>query len=169
MWTAEITKRFDALMDKYQGIFAMSFAGHTHMDDFRVYSNPNPILAIRTTPAVSPAFGNNPGISTFTFDGKTGEINDVKTFYTPLSSNNAPWGLEYQFSGAYGLKSYNAATLAKLALRIRSKGSAYKSYQKYYDVSAAPSPITDSNLPVYSCSETSFSSASFKACMDHSQ
>ena len=36
MWVPDWTAKFDALLEKFSGTVVASFAGHTHVDDFRL-------------------------------------------------------------------------------------------------------------------------------------
>src|SRR5262249_4645894 len=58
-WQVPYAERFLALAAAYKDVLRGSYAGHTHMDDFRVVPDAGgaPILATRIAPAVSPIFG----------------------------------------------------------------------------------------------------------------
>ena len=49
-------------MSTYSNVVRLAFAGHTHMDDFRVTAADPSLLPLRITPAVSPIYKNNPAI-----------------------------------------------------------------------------------------------------------
>jgi hypothetical protein len=165
MWKTSYQLQFNSLVEKYRDTLLTSFSGHTHMDDFRVYSDSKPFLAIHTTPAISPILGNNPGLSSFSFSEKDGQIVDISTFYLPLNQASPKWRPEYRFGAAYGTFAYTPGELASVAKKIRNRGGEFLAYQKYYDVSASPSPISPANLPAYSCTETSFSTDAFSQCI----
>jgi sphingomyelin phosphodiesterase acid-like 3 len=60
-WVDRYRDRFLELADAYAPTLVAGYAGHTHMDDFRVVSTAaGPSLPIRITPSVTPLFGNNP-------------------------------------------------------------------------------------------------------------
>ena len=45
------------------------FAGHTHMDDFRVIGTPKvPLVVNKLVPSVSPIFKNNPAFQVYLYD-----------------------------------------------------------------------------------------------------
>ena len=65
MWVDTNQEKFMGIIEKYPGVIAMSLAGHTHMDEFRLMSPGN---ALKITAGISAFFGNNPAYKIFTFD-----------------------------------------------------------------------------------------------------
>jgi len=166
-WQDRYSIQFLELMRKYGDIVQIAFAGHTHMDDFRVFGatgNASPVV-FRMTPAISPIFGNNPAFSVLNYDGHSGDISDITTYYLNLanSGNNPQWALEYRFPSAYGYSSLTAMNLVALAAGIHDDPKVRQVFAGYYSVSA-PSPITLTNWPFYSCAQTRFMSADYRSC-----
>jgi sphingomyelin phosphodiesterase acid-like 3 len=166
-WQDRYSIQFLELMRKYGDIVQIAFAGHTHMDDFRVFGatgNASPVV-FRMTPAISPIFGNNPAFSVLNYDGHSGDISDIATYYLNLanSGNNPQWALEYRFPSAYGYSSLTAMNLVALAAGIHDDPKVRQVFAGYYSVSA-PSPITLTNWPFYSCAQTRFMSADYRSC-----
>ncbi|MGH6920104.1 MAG: metallophosphoesterase, partial [Geminicoccaceae bacterium] len=102
-------KPFLALLERYRGILEVSYAGHTHMDNFRVVTTPAgaPILLTHITPAISPIYQNNPGFGVVLYDRTSGDLMDYATIYlTNLAQAGhgepARWAIEYTFRDAYG-------------------------------------------------------------------
>jgi sphingomyelin phosphodiesterase acid-like 3 len=61
MWKPTYATLFDALMRRYSNTVVASFAGHTHMDDFRLLADDNGYFGfVLVTPALSPIYGQNP-------------------------------------------------------------------------------------------------------------
>ncbi|MCW3051400.1 MAG: hypothetical protein JWN14_570 [Chthonomonadales bacterium] len=169
MWKEVYEDAFLALIAQYRDTITVSFAGHTHMDDFRVLPDAGamPLFPIRVSPAVSPLFHNNPAFSVFTYRADLGDIHDITTFFVPLSDKRPTWKTEYKFAKTYGYHTYNAAALFSLAAKIRKDGQAFQNYQKLYDVSSQPYPITVTprNWPYYSCAQTSFTADAYAGCV----
>ena len=163
-WQAKYATEFATLMSTYSDVVQLAFAGHIHMDDFRVSAANPPSLPLRLTPAVSPIFKNNPAFSVMTYNLTTASVSDITTFYLPLSSPSPSWSKEYQFDSAYGVSTFSAANLAGIAAAIRSGGAARTTFQKDYAVST-PSPINPSNVSYYSCAQTNFTAASYSNCV----
>ena len=171
-WHEVYAERFLALTRSYRDILRNSFAGHTHMDDFRVIADDEgaPYLLTRITPAVSPVFGNNPAFTTVRYDRTSGDLLDYATYYlTNLASagkgEEAKWSLEYEFGGAYGFGAYDPANLQTLAEQIQSDEAVRAKYRAFYaaETSAEP-PITDRNWGIYACAQTALTVKSFEAC-----
>ena len=169
-WRSDVTTRFRTLVDEYRSVLTASYAGHTHMDDFRVLPDQNgaPLLATRITPAVSPIFGNNPAFAVMLYDRSNAFVRDSAIVYlTNLDTGGrkapAKWQPEYDFARTYGVKSYTAASVAALARRIAGNASAAQSYMTFYPVKA-PTPINAGNLKAYACAQTSPTPAAYAAC-----
>jgi sphingomyelin phosphodiesterase acid-like 3 len=135
-------------MRAYSRTVVFSFAGHTHMDDFRILSDDQgqPFLVTHLCPAVSPIRMNNPGFQVMRYDKDSGEMEDVLTYYLKnLNSakgiQGGQWGLEYAFDSTYGLEAYNSATLKALTESMDKDGHQLSQFAKYYIVSA-PELIT---------------------------
>ena len=81
-WQPELTSRFLQLVQRHRRVLRMAFAGHTHMDDFRVIRTAGaPDLACKIAPAISPIYGNNPGYQVYEYVRKTGVVQDYRTYY----------------------------------------------------------------------------------------
>ncbi|MGI8772526.1 MAG: hypothetical protein ACR2JE_13960 [Acidobacteriaceae bacterium] len=163
-WQDKYQARFSALMSTYSNVVQLAFAGHIHMDDFRVTAADPSLLPLRITPSVSPIFRNNPAFSVMTYDLTTASVSDITTYLLALSSQPPSWSEEYQFLSAYDISSFSAVNLAKIAGAIRSGGTAQMTFEKDYAVSA-PSPIHSSNLSFYSCAQTHFAPTSYSDCV----
>lgn len=162
-WRDKYAAQFSDLMKSYSDVVQLAFAGHTHMDDFRVSPGGTPSLPLRITPAASPIFHNNPALSVLSYDLKTAAVSDITTFFIALSSAPPRWAKEYQFSTAYGVDAFSAASLSGVSSGIRNGGAAL-TFENNYAVSA-PSPINSTNAPFYSCAQTEFTESSYTACV----
>ncbi|MCP4755402.1 MAG: hypothetical protein GY866_31445, partial [Proteobacteria bacterium] len=69
-WSAKYNSRYIELLTAYSDIVNAGFAGHTHMDSYRLLMGGQPALPlafINISPAVSALFGNNPGFKRITY------------------------------------------------------------------------------------------------------
>jgi sphingomyelin phosphodiesterase acid-like 3 len=163
---------FLALLERYRDILQDSYAGHTHMDDFRVVATRGePILLTHITPAISPIYQNNPGFGLVLYDRQSGEPIDYATVYlTNLAragrSELAKWAVEYTFRDAYGYTAYDPETAAELAHAIRSDVAARDDYIAFYPVTTASSdpPIDRQNWQAFACAQTELTVDSFATC-----
>jgi sphingomyelin phosphodiesterase acid-like 3 len=160
-WVDSWRDRFLAIAAAYGPILTAGYAGHTHMDDFRILSGPaGPYLAIRITPSVTPLFGNNPSFSVMRY----GRADARPTGYVTYVFQSGAWQREYDFKETYGYESYSAANLTALSAAIRSGGTARAAYARFY-TSGAKSPIDAANAPIYACAQTGILPAPFAACV----
>jgi hypothetical protein len=169
-WQDAYARRFLALVGLYKDQLRIAFAGHTHMDDFRVIADANgtPLLATRITPAVTPLYGNNPAFTVLLYSRTDASIADYATFYLSNLAKVGPgvapeWGLEYTFKGAYKAPGYDAASLAALAKSIRTDDAVRASFMRYYAVEGQSS-INASNWTAYACAQTAITSEAFQGC-----
>ncbi|MGB8193837.1 MAG: metallophosphoesterase [Chitinophagaceae bacterium] len=149
MWNDSANKTFLDLVRKNAPVIRAGFAGHTHMDDFRVVYDglQQPVSFIHITPAVSPLFYNNPGFQRLTYDTVSWSLLNSETFYLNVGSATPAWAFEYDFKKTYNVKGINAASLHQLRIGIRGTAnfqtlcdstnfnSLRASYVKYYNVS----------------------------------
>jgi sphingomyelin phosphodiesterase acid-like 3 len=171
-WQQELTSRFLQLVRQYQPAIQAVFAGHTHMDDFRVITlDGKPVLFSKIAPAISPIYGNNPGFQIYQYDRATGTIQNYQTVYlTNLNdAGKSPgaakglWALEYDFHETYGFSVLNPATVAQLANRMSTDDAVQRQYMKFYSVSAGPE-INAETVNVYRCAILNAAPAEFQMC-----
>lgn len=147
MWTAGRYESFMAVLAKYPGLVTMTLAAHTHMDEYRVLS-PGNVLEI--TPAISPKFGNNPAFKIFSIASDTLRASDYRIFNYDLASMPAQFNSYYSFSSAYLMQGFLDVTLSELRPALVSNGEKQALYRGHYNSgNNAPSPITNTNWPIY--------------------
>jgi hypothetical protein len=165
-WQPDLLARFLDLLERYRTTIQFAFAGHTHMDDFRVARvNGEARLLTKIVPAVSPIFGNNPGYQIFDAD-REGKILDYTTHFLSLSDSIAgqipPWQPEYEFRRTYNQPSLTASTIIDLSNQIRTEGPARTAYIRNYSVGAKPPAIPPRLL---NCSVLNVTPEEFMRCM----
>lgn len=167
-WKDAYAEKFLALAGSYANVLRDAFAGHTHMDDFRVYAaaGSSTGLPIRITPSISPVFANNPGFSVVLYRRGDGALLDYVTLRLDLAEGGTPlWTREYDFRAIYGYADYSAGSLEALSAAIRNDPSVRAHYTSFYaGESSATSPITPQNWTGYVCAQTQFSEEGFAAC-----
>ncbi len=171
-WHEVYAERFLDLVKSYRDILRDSYAGHMHMDDFRVLADDDgeALLMTHVTPAVSPIYRNNPAFATVRYDRTTGDLLDYATYYlTNLAGagegEEGNWALEYDFAAAYDFKAFDPASLQSLAEQIKSDESVRARYREFYAVeTSAESSITDQNWRAFACAQTALTVESFEAC-----
>ena len=149
MWVSANQTKFLGIIQKYPGVIAMSLAGHTHMDEFRLMSTGN-TLAI--TAGISPVFGNNPAYKIFSMDRLSLAPTDYCAVNCNLLATPSQFNNFYTFSQAYGLKGPLALSMARLFPTLRAQTGAQKQYHEaFHSGDIASNPITTTNWPVYWC------------------
>jgi len=147
MWEPNYQATFMQVLQKYPGVIAMTLAGHTHMDEYRIML-PNTLLQI--TPGISPVFTNDPAYKIFTLDQQTFAPIDFSSVNFDLSTMPVQFSNYYTFSKAYSMTGTMPAFLTGLypALITNSQLQAlYRSY--YFSGNNSPSPLTDLKWPAY--------------------
>jgi sphingomyelin phosphodiesterase acid-like 3 len=171
-WQPELTSQFLELIGQYQSTIQGAFAGHAHMDDFRVlWLNGLPALFIKIAPAISPIFGNNPGYQVYEYDRETGVIQNYRTYYltlptrsgNPIAPDVGQWAFEYDFRQTYGFSALNPSIVAQLGERIGVNAEVARHYTRFYSVSAVPE-ITVQTIGVYRCAISNVTRAEFQTC-----
>ena len=170
-WQDAYVRRFLALVGRYKDQLRISFAGHTHMDDFRVIADASgaPLLGMRITPAVTPLFGNNPAFTVLLYSRTDASVADYATFYLSNLAKVGPgvapeWTLEYTFKDAYQAAGYDAASLAALAQRIKTDDAVRATFMRYYPVASGQSSMTPANWSAYACAQTAITADAFESC-----
>jgi 3',5'-cyclic AMP phosphodiesterase CpdA len=149
MWTDAHQTTFRGILAKYPGVIAMSLAGHTHMDEFRIMSVGN---ALVVTAGISPVFGNNPAYKIFALNGLSLAPTDYSTVNCDLLVTPSQFNNYYTFSQAYDIEGPLAASLAGLFPTLIASNAAQKQYQSaFLSGNNTSNPITGMNWPVYWC------------------
>lgn len=171
MWAPKFLDRYFELIHEYRSVLTISFAGHTHMDDFRIaHVDGAPVLLHKIVPSASPVFGNNPAFQVYQVDTDTGAITDWQTHFLDLSRSGTSiaqrsWNKEYSAKQAYHLSAIDADTVAALFQQIRSNPYAEVSdnYRRFFKVGARPIP--QRHLPIYACAVLNAHYADYSSCV----
>jgi hypothetical protein len=120
MWNQADAEPFGALVRRYADTIAASFAGHTHMDDFRLLGDDKGYYAfVLITPALSPIFAQNPAFRVVVSDSSTGLLDQTTYDLVNLREASgggvpAAWRAEYTFTQAWQLPRLDLASLTRL-------------------------------------------------------
>lgn len=169
LWVPSRTAQFDGLLVKYHGTVIASFAGHTHVDDFRVLEPSESDSAfVLVTPAISPIYNQNPSFRTVTF-AKDGSILDASVYYLTnliYASSTTPgeWKLEYQFSKEWKLPRIDAAGLSSLYSKIRSDEAVRGEWLRLYNVSSSAAYVVPGSVPGLYCAAEELDPESYSRC-----
>jgi len=85
MWKQTYAEPFYALTRRYSDTIIASFAGHIHMDDFRLLGDNDGYHGfVLITPALSPIYGQNPAFRTVASDAARGILDQTTYELTNL-------------------------------------------------------------------------------------
>ena len=156
MWAENYQEQFLGIIGQYPGVIAMSLAGHTHMDEFRLMSPGN---ALAITAGISPFFGNYPAYKIFTLDSVSLAPIDYSAVNCNLATSSQ-FNNFYTFSQAYELEGPLATSFAELFPALIASNAAKMQYQGAFysgnntdipNTTTKWNPITSTNWPVYWC------------------
>ena len=138
MWAPDHARRFLALVRRYARTIGATFAGHTHMDEFRLLGRGGEIDGFMLgTPAISPVFGQNPGFHVYAFDG-TGRLVDRETWragdLATVSGSSLGWQREYVFSQLWQEPQIDRTSLTRIDRLIGSEPRARSRWFSTYPV-----------------------------------
>jgi hypothetical protein len=149
MWTSANQATFMGIIEKYPGVIAMTLAGHTHMDEFRLMSPGN---ALAITAGISAFFGNNPAYKIFAMDRLSLAPFDYSAVNCNLLATPSAFSGYYTFSQAYGLEGPLATSLTELFPALLASNAAQQQYQgAFRSGNNTSNPITSTSWPVYWC------------------
>jgi sphingomyelin phosphodiesterase acid-like 3 len=168
-WKTGYNRRYLKLVQQYGEVIAAAFAGHTHMDDFRMIYNSAPstkrqaVDFIHISASVSPVFGNNPAFQIISFNPQSGELTESVTWYMNLAADTSPaFKQEYVYSSTYGIPP-NLTGLESLYPKLVSDSTKRNSYIDLYPVSSANGGISDV-WQWYWCGIGNLTPADYTAC-----
>lgn len=175
LWEPRFLDRYLKLIYEHRSILRISFAGHTHMDDYRIaHVDGAPVLLHKIVPSVSPVFGNNPAFQVYQVDSDSGAITDWQTYFLDLSHSGTSmaeqaWSKEYSASQAYQLSAVDADAASGLFKRIRSNSGAEVSerYRQFFKVGVKPIP--QRHLSIYACAVLNALYADYRSCVSRDE
>ena len=157
LWKESYVTKFANLLDQYPGVVGPNFAGHIHVDDFRLVGQHVVILA----PAVSPITGQNPTFRTVSYDSH-GNLKDQSTYY--LKNLTEPWQLEYDFDKEWHLKAPNAQSYSTLFTQLANSTDTTARWLTLYSTSNVPSTLKrDAFRPLF-CAEGNLTAQAYQTC-----
>lgn len=172
MWKAEYQQRFLKMIRQYGDIVEVCFAGHTHMDEYRMmlYEKGTSAEPILMTPGVSPQYGNNPGYKVFAVSSTDGTLQDYRSVVYSFVSDSQSFETYYRFSAAYGFVGPLNTALATLVPELVSDEAERANYTHfYYSGHDGGNPINPTNWPAYWCAIRSMEKDDYIACVNSYQ
>ena len=142
IWRQTYAALFAALMRRYSDTIVASFAGHTHVDDFRLLDDDSGYYGfVLITPPLSPIYSQNPGFRTIVSDAAGGLLDQTTYELANLTEAEggraAPvWRAEYTFSEAWQLPRIDLASLTQLYTMVADRAETGARWHMFYPVSS---------------------------------
>ncbi len=169
MWDTVYNTTFLGMLVKYADNVTANFAGHTHMDDFRVIydANKKPVSFVHITPSISRSNGNYPAIQTITYGQGTYMLDNYKTYYLNASLTSPAWSFEYDYNKQYSMAGQNPASANELRGRMSNDTSAtWVTYTKFFNCSNKLHTASIHNNPrCYWCGTGELTSGKYTDCL----
>lgn len=157
MFAAPYARAFQQLMVRYRKTVIVSFAGHVHMDGFRLLRDHGKVFGVvMVDPALSPIFGQNPSFRRVTVaaDGTIADqsVYDLADLRAAVRGAPAQWRREMDFDAAWHLPRFDAQSLDALYRRISRSAAAWARWRDAYAVQGpARKVINSANAAIYRC------------------
>jgi hypothetical protein len=160
-WVSSYSDEFHELAARYENTIAATFAGHTHVDDFRLIGIPQAEKSlVLIGPALSPNIGQNPAFRIVKFKSN-GRLADLSTYFFV----NPAWKLEYSFDNAWGVHRPDISNYEKLYGRIEKSPEIRERWTLFYSVSHPEAgSITPANFQAFYCASGNSTIAGYRAC-----
>lgn len=171
MWKEVYQQRYTEILQSHADVVSMTFAGHTHMDEYRLSidvdgSGAEPVIV---TPSVSPVFNNNPAFKVLTVSSVQWSPSDYRSLNYPLDVADPAYQSYYTFSNAYGLNGVLETTLAELYPMLNEVEADRENYiGYYYSGHNEANPINGTNWRAYWCGIGRMTKEDFLECVNGS-
>jgi hypothetical protein len=164
MWKPEWTAKFSELLEQYAGTIALSLAGHTHTDDFRVMGKQFVLI----NASVSPVYNQNPSFRVATL-ARDGSLSDDSVYYLSnleYASKTTPgeWEREYTFSREWETRGINAGDFASIYANIAKGGADRATWLRLYNVSSSAAHIPAEMVPGLYCAIEGLNPETYGQC-----
>ncbi|HWF40263.1 MAG TPA: hypothetical protein VG322_17190 [Candidatus Acidoferrales bacterium] len=162
---------FLSIVAAHKDVLRDSYAGHIHIDNFRVLSDQQgmPYFQTHIAPAVSRDHHTPPGFDIGVYDKKSGAMVDYAADYEhdipSADGTQAAWKIAYDFREESHFPNYSPSSLQTLALLVRSSDAIRARIMHIYggrSNSALPVPVQDWRY--YSCAQTDWDAATYSQC-----
>jgi hypothetical protein len=170
-WKKPYLDAFITVIDSHKDSLRDSYAGHTHINDFRVLSDAAgmPDFQTNIAPSIAPDH-HNPEFEIGVYDTANGALVDyavlyLKNFAGSASSAKSDWEKAYDFRQLSGFPSYSPANLRTISLLVRSNELVRSKLLDLFatHMSAAIS-LSAKDWRPYSCAQTEITPGAFVAC-----
>jgi sphingomyelin phosphodiesterase acid-like 3 len=169
-WKPQYLSSFLAILSAHRDSVRDGYAGHTHIDDFRILTDAAgmPYFQIHIAPSIGRNLQNNSAFEIGVYDKSTGALVDYAATYMRESfpaSTKPEWKVAYDFRQESYMRSYNPASLQAIALLIRSSELVRNRLMDMFGARTSPtSAAAAKDWRFYSCAQTEMSPSAYTAC-----
>lgn len=174
LWKPSYSSDFLQIIEANKGLLRDGYAGHMHMDDFRVVTDKTgkPFFQMHMVPAISPVYNNNPSFEIALYNKSNGNLLDYAMVYlTNLADFNQSnqkqpvWSVEYAVDSGYQIQAYGPEGAEKIIQAIRTDEKTRAQYIHFYAVeSPKPPSVNEKNWLSYSCAQSEIMPDAFEKC-----
>jgi hypothetical protein len=171
LWKRPYLDSFLAIILSHKDILRDSYAGHLHINDFRIFTDPDgaPYLQTNIAPSLSPEH-HDPEFEIGVYDKVSGALVDYAVESLPSASPtgapaNAAWQTAYDFRALSQMPSYSPSSLQAISLLIRSSDTTRsRLFNLFTAHMRAALPISAKDWLPYSCAQTQLTPDAFTSC-----
>ena len=170
-WKKSVEDSFLAIVAAHKDVLRDAYAGHIHIDDFRVLTDDQamPYFQVHIAPGLSRDHHSPPGFDIGVYDKKSGAMVDYAADYEhdlpAADSTKAVWNIAYDFRQESHFPDYSPSSLQTVALLVRSSDAIRNRIMHIYSghANSAP-PVPAQDWRFYSCAQTAWDPAAYSAC-----
>jgi sphingomyelin phosphodiesterase acid-like 3 len=172
MWVPAWTAEFDRVVTSYADMVQAGFAGHTHMDDFRLVNTAGINQAfVLIDPAISPIFSQNPAFRIVIFRNDGSLANQSTYYLTNLRQasrkTRGRWKKEYTFTSEWRQPWLEVDTLGVIYGQIQAKKEARDRWLKLYEVSSPVAKVPADAVRGLYCAIGALGLLEYERCYCH--
>lgn len=157
-WHDAYLREFMAIVAEHSNVVRQIFCGHTHMDEFRLVSDPvgsNVVAAVNVTPGIDWGHGNNPAFQVLTYDRGSFDVRGLATYALSRPkyagrTGAAGWDLVYSYNSDLGITGFAAPQMEQLHAVLTNSTEACETYRVIYETGSGAGSIPTNKWPVYS-------------------
>lgn len=166
--------RSEALGDtiaEFSDVVRLAIFAHTHMDEIKLLEDAQGgAVPVKLVPSISPINGNDPAFLVAQILPRTATMKNY-TVFAAANAQGTAWAREYQYSEAYGLPDFSAASVQKLTSDLiadrTGEDQESRNYERYFLAGGGTFATLGLQRlwPAYSCSLQKRDAADFHSCM----
>ena len=169
LWKEEYLDRFLELTGRFSATIQAGFAGHTHMDEYRLTASDQveKTGTILISPSISPVFGNDPAFKVLTMGTEGWTLRGYRSVAYHFEDPAPEFDFFYDFSDAYESDLLLKEALIGLYPALSTDSSKRQAYSRYYySGHEGGNPINDTNWPAYWCGIGRLPKSDYRDCVN---